>query len=274
MKGIDIASMQGNIDFAKVKATGIEIVYIKATEGLTYNNPFMKSQYNSAKSAGLKVGFYHYLRANDAVAEAEHMLKVTQGLQVECKYIIDAEEVCGQTKAKINSNVRRFADHLISKGLGVGIYTGDSFYSDTLDTSVKDLSLWVAHYGVSKPNASSYVGFQSTDKGRVNGVNGCCDIDDFSTGILNKGITINNIVGSVNNMSIKNGENSNRVKLLQSILNCLICKTDTDGIFGPGTLSAVQSYQKKWGLTVDGVVGLNTVKVLMLDMQNNWFKIK
>lgn len=255
MKGMDISSVQSNIDFNKVKASGIEIVYIKSTEGLTYDNPLMRAQYNSAKSAGLKVGFYHYLRANDAVSEAEHMLRATQGLSVDCKYIIDVEEVLGQTKAQINSNVRRFADYLISKGLGVGIYTGDSFYVDTLDSSVKDLSLWVAHYGVDKPDASSYVGFQSSATGRVNGINGYVDIDEFSNGILN------NIILTAQKVAIAN----ETIRQLQSNLNLLkIADLTTDGLNGNLTTLAVKKFQSIMGLTPDGIGGNDTQNAISM----------
>ena len=63
MKSIDIASYQQNVDFVKVKNSGIEIVYIKAMEGITYNNPLLEPQYRGAIAVGLKIGFYHYLRA-------------------------------------------------------------------------------------------------------------------------------------------------------------------------------------------------------------------
>ena len=275
MKGIDISSVQSNIDFNKVKVSGIEIVYIKSTEGLTYDNPSMRSQYNNAKCAGLKVGFYHYLRANDAVQEAEHMLRATQNLQVDCKYIIDVEEVLGQTNAQINSNVRRFADYLISKGLEVGIYTGDCFYATVLDCTVKNIPLWVAHYGVNKPDATNYVGFQFTDSGRVDGINDYCDIDEFSDGILNNNIvTMGNIVRSVENMCIKQGENSRRVRLLQAILNVIFVNSvKPDGDFGLITFNVVTRYQKAMGLSADGVVGVDTISMLMLDIKNNYFKL-
>ena len=50
MKGIDIASYQQNVDFVKVKKSGIEIAYIKATEGITYNNPLLEQQYRDIRS--------------------------------------------------------------------------------------------------------------------------------------------------------------------------------------------------------------------------------
>jgi len=256
LKGIDIASMQGVVDFAKVKASGIEIVYIKSTEGLTYDNPSMRSQYNGAKSTGLKVGFYHYLRANDAVAEAEHMLKATHSLSVDCKYIIDVEEVYGQTNVQINSNVRRFADHLISKGLKVGIYTGDNFYATVLDSTVKNIPLWVAHYGVTKPDVTKYIGFQYTNSGKVNGINGLVDLDDFSEEIL----LDKNIVLTSQSASTKPKLQVNEtIRQLQCNINLLkIADLSMDGLCGINTTAAIMKFQGIMKLTQDGILGPNT----------------
>ncbi len=52
-KGIDISSWQGNVNFKKVKDSGIEIVYIKATEGISYVNNYFSSSYKNAKEQGL-----------------------------------------------------------------------------------------------------------------------------------------------------------------------------------------------------------------------------
>lgn len=60
MQGIDISDNNGNIDFAKVKVSGIECVYIKATEGTTYQNQYLDEYYKKAIDQGLKIGFYHF----------------------------------------------------------------------------------------------------------------------------------------------------------------------------------------------------------------------
>ena len=184
MKGIDISSYQENVDFKKVKNNGIEIVYIKATEGLTYDNPLLKSQYSGAKAAGLKVGFYHFLRANDPTLEAKHFLSVIKGLLPDCKDAIDVESAPGGTITQTSSNVRLFADYLILKGREVCIYTNDYFYANNLNNSVKNIPLWVAHYGVAKPDAINYIGFQYTDAGSVDGINGPVDLSEFKSAIF------------------------------------------------------------------------------------------
>ena len=86
--------------------------------------------------------------------------------------------------------------------------------------------------------------------------------------------TVNNIARSVQAMCIKQGENSRRVSLLQAILNVIFTGSlKVDGDFGPGTKTIVIRYQKAMGLSADGIVGVDTISMLMLDIKNNYFKL-
>jgi GH25 family lysozyme M1 (1,4-beta-N-acetylmuramidase) len=296
MKGIDISAYQGNnIDFKKVKESGIEIVYIKATEGITFHSPGFKLQYEQAKSAGLKIGFYHYMRANDAASEAKHFIKATEGFKVDCKYVIDIEEMEGRTVSKISSSVRMFADYMISQGKEVCIYTSDSFYDNNLNSTVKDIPIWIAHYGVVKPNITRYAGFQYTSKGNVYGVSGNVDMNEFNEGIFlginvvskvilmanpvardnefikrlqeelnkqyNSKLDVDGIVGELTFSAcptVRVNARGNITRLLQEKLHITI-----DGVFGKLTLNAVKAFQNKYRLTPDGVVGKNTWVALL-----------
>jgi hypothetical protein len=180
MKGIDISKYQGNVNFDMIKAAGIEIVYIKATEGLTYTDSMLKTYYTKAKAAGIKVGFYHFLRANDPVAEAKHFLDTINGLEADCKYAIDAETEF----STVSSSVRKFADYLISQGKEPLLYTYEYFYRDTLNSTVKDLPFWIANYNVSTPKTCGWVGFQYSESGAVSGIAAKVDLDTFNQGIL------------------------------------------------------------------------------------------
>lgn len=62
--------------------------------------------------------------------------------------------------------------------------------------------------------------------------------------------------------TLKKGNKGNGVKWLQWKLNKQGYKLTVDGDFGAGTETAVKDFQKKKGLTVDGVVGANTRKKL------------
>lgn len=64
------------------------------------------------------------------------------------------------------------------------------------------------------------------------------------------------------------GDTGSEVKKLQCILNDLGCrdksnkKLRTDGIFGTSTYEAVRAFQKKVGITVDGIYGSKTSELL------------
>ncbi len=251
LKGIDIYSGQGNVEFSKVKLSGVEIVYIKATEGVTYVDKTIRQFQSDAKNAGLKVGFYHFLRANNPINEADNFLSAISGLSYDCKLAIDVEATLGQTTNQISSNVRKFADYLKGKGLDVCIYTYTNFYKNNLNNSVKDLPLWVAEYGVTRPSINTpYVGFQYTENGSISGVSGAVDLNEF-----NDGIFIN---------SDSRGEfiitGSDTVKIIQQQLNTLLKKgLIVDGISGASTTAAIKEFQGAMGLAQDGIWGPKTV---------------
>lgn len=58
------------------------------------------------------------------------------------------------------------------------------------------------------------------------------------------------------------GDRSDAVKELQRKLNKVGYKLAIDGIFGKGTKSAVQKFQKAHGLSVDGLAGVKTIAKL------------
>ena len=64
-EGIDVSDWQGYIDYKQVRDSGIEIVYIKSSQGSNIKDPYFDINYENAKANGLKVGFYHFLTATN-----------------------------------------------------------------------------------------------------------------------------------------------------------------------------------------------------------------
>lgn len=247
MKGIDIYSGNGTIDFNQVKASGVEIVYIKATEGLTYTDSNLKSYYDSAKDAGLNVGFYHYLRANNPIEEAKHFLSALNGIIADCKYAVDVEEDFGQTSEQILNNVCQFGNYLKSNEKDVVVYTYTSFFKEHLSSVNNKFDLWIAEYGVNQPNLNvPYIGFQYSENGKILGINAAVDLDEFTDSILLDSVGSSNSISTINHLPEQyiNGYNSVRVKSLQVLLNGLGLKDNSgnilavDGGFGPLTEQA------------------------------------
>lgn len=58
--GIDVSSYQGVVDWVSFTKVKRSFVYVKATEGSSYRNPYFGSQYGGAKAAGMFAGAYHF----------------------------------------------------------------------------------------------------------------------------------------------------------------------------------------------------------------------
>lgn len=64
-RGIDVSNWQGYIDYRQVAESGIEVVYIKSSQGSNIKDAYFDINYENAKANGLKVGFYHFLTATN-----------------------------------------------------------------------------------------------------------------------------------------------------------------------------------------------------------------
>ncbi|SHJ36177.1 Lyzozyme M1 (1,4-beta-N-acetylmuramidase), GH25 family [Clostridium cavendishii DSM 21758] len=189
-KGIDISNWQGNINFTGAKNDGIEIVYIKATEGNYYADPYLDNYYEAAKNNGLLVGFYHYFKANiDPKAQAQFFVDNIYGKTIECRLALDIEENEGCDPDLLSNMCVEFLQEVEKlSGKGVVVYTYTNFAQNNLTTILSVYPLWIAHYEVDAPDDNpiwdSWVGFQYSDTGHVNGIDGNCDLDVFMDGIL------------------------------------------------------------------------------------------
>ena len=109
-KGIDVSNYQGKIDWAKVKADGIDFVIIRAGWGKTNVDPKFRANIEGAVTAGLNVGVYWFLYAkneNDIVLNAKKCADVIEpyrkqiNLKVWADWEYDSDKYCpGLTKIK------------------------------------------------------------------------------------------------------------------------------------------------------------------------------
>lgn len=93
-QGVDVSDWQGYIDYRQVRESGIEVVYIKSSQGKNIKDPYFDINYENAKANGLKVGFYHFLTATntgEAEQEARFFASVIAGKQPDCKLVMDYE---------------------------------------------------------------------------------------------------------------------------------------------------------------------------------------
>ena len=191
-QGIDISHWQGDINFSDVKESGIDIVYIKSSEGNNYIDPLFEQNYNNAKSNGLYVGVYHYLTATTeemAKQQANFFASVISGKQIDCKLAMDFEYFGNLNNTQINQISIAFLEQIQQvTGKEPVVYSDTYNATNTFSGNITNYPLWVAEYGVQNPNPNgnweTWVGFQYTDEGEVNGISGYVDRNKFTQEIF------------------------------------------------------------------------------------------
>lgn len=194
LKGIDISNWQGYVDFAKVKQSGVQVVYIKATEGTYYTDKYLNSNYNGAKAQGLSIGFYHFFRpVNEAntLAQAQYFVNAVKDKTFDCRLALDIEVTGNLSRDYLSKLADMFMQEVKRlSGKETVLYTYTYFAKSNLNSSLSKYPLWIAHYGVTTPGDNgiwnTWVGFQYSSTGSVPGVNGNCDMNVFTSGIYNE----------------------------------------------------------------------------------------
>lgn len=60
VRGVDVSSYQGDINWKVLAKQGISFAFIKATEGSSFLDENFKENYENAISTDLKIGVYHF----------------------------------------------------------------------------------------------------------------------------------------------------------------------------------------------------------------------
>ena len=200
MKGIDVSVHNGDIDWGKVKADGIDFAILRAGYGKLEKQKDEKFEQNyaGAKAAGIPVGAYWYSYAmtpEEAELEADVFLSVIKGKQFEMPVYFDLEEKkqFDLGKESVSAIMRAYLKKVEGAGYFVGLYgSASSLTTHTADDIKSWYTIWLAHW-VDKTNYSGAYGiWQHSEKGKVAGINGNVDLDicykDFPTIIKGKGL--------------------------------------------------------------------------------------
>lgn len=194
-KGIDVSNWQRYIDYSEVKRSGIEVVYIKASQGTNIKDAYFEINYENAKANGLKVGFYHFLTATntgEAEQEARFFASVISGKTPDCKLVMDYEVFGGVSIEESNEIAKVFLEttkRLTNKDIIIysDLSNSQSRFSSEL---AQNYELWLAYYSGEErlrgieTRWNNYIGLQYSDRGRINGISGAVDLDRFSEEIF------------------------------------------------------------------------------------------
>ena len=222
-RGIDVSEWQGMIDFEAVKQSGINVVYIKSSEGQRLD-PNFEINYKKAKEADLKIGVYHYLTATtveEAKIEAAFFVSALEGKMIDCRLAMDFESFGDLSIASINQVGLVFLQTVQSLSRKeVVVYSDTSNAMNIWNQSIANYPLWIAEYGVSQPQNngkwSSWVGFQYSDVGMIEGISGSeVDLDYFTKDIFlsDQKTPVSSIITSSRTYTVRSGDTLSEIAL-------------------------------------------------------------
>ena len=201
INGIDVSYYQSDIDWAKVKASGIEFAIIRAgyrgygSAGTLVQDPNFKTYLTGAKAAGLKVGVYFYTQAintTEAQAEAQFVLNMLGGASLDMPIYYDIEGVdydtgrldsAGLSVAEKTNLCKAFCNKIISAGYQSGVYANYSWLTYVINGAelAKSYPIWVAHYNYETWWTNAMEMWQYSGTGIVPGINTYTDMNVWYT---------------------------------------------------------------------------------------------
>lgn len=167
IRGQDVSSHQGNVDWAAQKAAGSQFSYCKATQGAWYVNPYFAQQYNGSYDQGLAHGAYHFAEAgaSDPIVECDHFLNNGGGWSPDGRTMpgmLDVEWNDRQiSPADFQAWVQSWVDHYREQtGRTPVLYTGKWFWDPQVGAqwAPANVPLHVSHYQAQPPTSEQLPG--------------------------------------------------------------------------------------------------------------------
>lgn len=194
--GIDVSEHQGDIDWQKVKDSGVDYAIIRVgyrgyTRGRLYQDEMFEKNVKGATDAGIKVGLYVFSQAvsvMEAEEEAGYILGLIQNYQIDYPIVFDWENITTSDAEKARTNAvsgedatemaKAFCTKISKAGYNTAVYMNkyQSYNFYDLD-KLSEFDIWYAEY---QPLPSLYYEFtmwQYTEEGTVDGIEVPCDIN-------------------------------------------------------------------------------------------------
>lgn len=190
--GIDVSAYQGDIDWAKVKASGVDFVIIRAgyrgsKTGVLVEDSYFKKNLQGAREAGIQVGVYFFTQAInevEAVEEASMIVSLLENSKIDYPIFIDTEGAGGNGRADLldaetrTAVCKAFCKTIDNAGYHGGVYASRSWYYRNLNASeLEDFVIWDAEYVGSPQYTGKYDLWQYTSSGLIDGINTRVDLD-------------------------------------------------------------------------------------------------
>lgn len=186
-KGIDVSVHQKEIDWQKVKNSGISFAILRCGYGSDLTEQDDKRwAYNVAQCEkyGIPYGVYLYSYATTTEqidSEVRHTLRLLQGHTPALPVYIDMED---NTQLRLGTETlcafaNRFCDQIAAAGYKAGLYSSTNcwnrFFGDF--ALLPGYYHWIAQYNTVCTYRGNYESWQFSSKGEVDGISGSVDMN-------------------------------------------------------------------------------------------------
>lgn len=182
VKGIDVSHHQGRIDWKQI--SGVDFVFIKATEGKDFVDPRFFENWEGARLKGIPRGAYHFFRfGTDGGEQAKHFLATVKNESGLMRPVVDVEFAGNRSR---KPSVEEFQQELQVYMEMIREEWGDEpiVYTDRqfLNTYLKWFpikTLWIRETAMIPPGKLKWQYWQYSDRGRIEGISGNVDLNIF-----------------------------------------------------------------------------------------------
>lgn len=185
--GIDVSHWEGDINYKKVKAAGVDFAYIRVGRGDGIGKDYVedskfKQNIEGFNKVGIPVGVYFYSNANsrkDAEKEATWMINKIKNYKVDLELVYDWEDwenfqYYDLSFYELKQSYQAFRKVVEKAGYKAMVYGSKSYLESIWDSPAQ---AWLAHYTKQTSYMGTYKVWQICEDGKVDGINGSVDID-------------------------------------------------------------------------------------------------
>ena len=192
--GVDVSAFQGNIDWKKVKQSGIDFAIIRLgyrgyESGKLVEDEYARANLKNAKEAGLRIGAYFFSQAlsiQETDQEIQFMLGILGNTKLDMPIVLDWEIPANTARTRnmdartLTDIQRHFCGQMRDQGYQPMVYFNwhQSEHLYVLH-ELEDYPFWLALYQDRMTYPWKVEMWQYSDKGRVPGIQGNVDLNVY-----------------------------------------------------------------------------------------------
>ena len=191
IKGIDISSWQGKIDWKKVSDYGMDFAIIRITEVGNVKDSQFENNFAGCNKYKIPVGVYKYsyaMNISEIQSEARKVVSVLNGRRTQFPVFLDLEH--NNQRALGSESIHKMADAfrkiIEAAGYKFAIYCNVDWYVNVICSHLKKHDFWIARYPANdngtlqerlRPDFG--IGWQYSSKATIPGISAKVDRNVF-----------------------------------------------------------------------------------------------